>query len=264
MDGHTGIGAVEADLVAHVSLLHRVRGDEVREAVEAVWFLTGEGEPHANGILRAALSNGEPGRTIDRLLAPFRERRLPMMWWFFPAADGVPPAVDAALRAAGLILRSDLPGMILDLAGYRPPELPEDVTIERVADDATFAVWADVVGHAFDDPSFARSASVGAFRSLGWRDDAPFRHYLARLDGAWAGASTLSVGGGVAGLANIAAVPEARGRGVGTAAAAAALMDATSLGLGVAALSAVPLGRPVYEKLGFRTVGRHLTYQGRP
>ncbi len=138
------------------------------------------------------------------------------------------------------------------------------MTIERVADDATFDVWADVVSRAFGDPAFARSASVGAFRSLGWSDDAPFRHYLARLDGSWAGASTLSVGGGVAGLANIAAVPEARGRGVGTAAAAAALMDAPSLGLGVAALSAVPLGRPVYEKLGFRTVGHHLTYEGRP
>jgi GNAT superfamily N-acetyltransferase len=264
VDGYTGIGAVEADLVAHVSLLHRVRGDEDHEDADAVWFLTGEGEPHANGVLRAAFHDGDPGPTIHRLLTPFRERRLPMMWWSFPAGDGASPAVDAALRGAGLILRADLPGMVLDLAGYAPPDPPEDVTIERVADDATFTIWADVVGRAFGDSAFALSASVGAFRSLGWSDDAPFRHYLARLGGAWVGASTLSVGGGVAGLANIAAVPEARGRGVGTAAAAAALVEASSLGLDVAALSAVPLGRPVYEKLGFRTVGRHLTYEGRP
>jgi GNAT superfamily N-acetyltransferase len=264
VDRRLGIGAVEADLVAHVSLLHRVRGDEVHEDADAVWFLTGEGEPHANGVLRAVFPEGDPSPTVDGLLAPFRERRLPMMWWSFPADDGAPPAVDAALRAAGLVLRADLPGMVLDLAGFAPPASPEDVTIERVADDGAFSVWAEVVGRAFGDPTFSQSASVAAFRSIGWSDDAPFRHYLARLGGAWTGASTLSVGGGVAGLANIASVPEARGRGIGTAVAAAALVDASSLGLHVAALSAVPLGRPVYEKLGFRTVGRHLTYEGRP
>ncbi len=74
------------------------------------------------------------------------------------------------------------------------------------------------------------------------------------------GASTLSLGAGVAGLGNISTVPERRGRGVGTAVAAAALLEGQRMGIGIAALSADEQGVPLYEKLGFTTVCRHLTF----
>jgi len=117
-----------------------------------------------------------------------------------------------------------------------------------------------VVGAAFDSPDFADDWSVLGLRAQGFSDDSPFRHYLCRLEGTWVGASTLSLGAGVAGLANIGTLRDWRGRGIGSAVAAAALLDAREMGLRIGALSADRLGFRVYQELGFRTVCRHLTY----
>jgi ribosomal protein S18 acetylase RimI-like enzyme len=101
--------------------------------------------------------------------------------------------------------------------------------------------------------------------SAGFDDDGPFRHFLCRMDGEPVGAATLSLcAAGVAGLANISAVPERRGRGIGAAVASAALVEAQAIHIPVAALSSDDLGVGLYRKLGFRTVSRHLTYVGRP
>lgn len=256
--------AVEADLVAHVARLHEPPAGEVHREEGAVWFLTGRPSEDDNGILRAALPETNVEAAIERRLAPFVARALPMMWWFFTPLEGMRPSVARALDDAGLTLSSDRPGMGLDLSGFGAPPPPPGASLHRVRDEESFALWVDVVGRAFDDPGFAAGPSVAANRAIGFGDFVPFRHFLCRLDDAWVGASTLSLGAGVAGLGNISTVPESRGRGVGTAVAAFALANAKSLGLRIGALSSDAPGVPLYEKLGFTTVCRHLTYVWRP
>jgi len=255
---------VEADLVAHVARLHEPPIGEVHREDGNVWFITGSPSENDNGILRAALPDHDPGAAVDRLLAPFRARSLPMMWWCFTPIGGLGPSVERALGAHGLELSSDRPGMALDLSRFDAPPLPRGVSTHRVRDEGMFAVWTEMVGGAFDDPDFATGPSTVANRRLGFGDDAPFRHFLCRAGDAWVGASTLSLGAGVAGLGNISALPDRRGRGIGTAVAAAALADAKTMGLRIGVLSADELGVPLYEKLGFVTVCRHLTYVWRP
>ena len=252
--------AIEADLVAHVSRLHEPPVGEVHRRDGAVWFMTGIASENDNGVLRAELPVHNPDQTIERLLAPFKARSLPMMWWFFTPLSGLGPGIEHALGAHGLTLSSDRPGMGLDLTRFEPPPLPAGVTTHRVLDEAMFADWAGVVGQAFDSPDFATGPSAVANRALGFGDDAPFRHFLGRLQDTWVGASTLSLNAGVAGLGNIATLPAWRGRGIGTAVAAAALVDAKRIGLRIGVLSADDPGVPLYEKLGFTTVCRHLTY----
>jgi GNAT superfamily N-acetyltransferase len=162
------------------------------------------------------------------------------------------------------MLDSDRPGMAVELAHLHAATPPEGSTVERVRDPETFRDWADVVSRAFDDKDFGNGPTVRVGMGTGFGDDVPFRHYLCRLAGVPVGASTLSLGAGVAGLANIATVPEHRGRGVAVAVAGAALQDARSLGMSIGALSADDAGVRVYEKLGFRAVCRHLTYVWRP
>jgi ribosomal protein S18 acetylase RimI-like enzyme len=172
--------------------------------------------------------------------------------------------VDEALRRHGLGLESDRPGFGLELADLGVPDPPVGVASERVGDHEAFGSWVGIVSGAFEDPAFAEGTSVRAIRRLGFGDDAPFRHFLCRVEGEPAGAATLSVGSGVAGLANIAVLPAWRRRGIGTAAAGAALLEARELGIRIAALSADPLGVGLYRKLGFREVSRHLTYVWSP
>jgi GNAT superfamily N-acetyltransferase len=252
--------AVEADLVEHVARLHEPPVGEVHRDAGAVWFTTGLPSVNDNGVLRDALAPDHPDQDIERLLQPFLAGGLPLMWWRFTGEAGDDPAVASALARHGFTLDSDRPGMGLDLSRSSPPPPPHGITIHRVRDEAMFRGWADVVGRAFDDPDFEDGNSVVMGLRMGFGDDAPFRHFLCRLEGAWVGASTLSLGAGVAGLANISTVPEHRGRGIGVAAAGAALTDARAIGLRIAALSADDAGVGVYEKLGFSPVSRHLTY----
>jgi ribosomal protein S18 acetylase RimI-like enzyme len=242
-----------------VSLLHAPPVGEVHSGPGAIWFLTGIRSRHSNGVLRADLSPDDPDAGIERLLEPFLARSLPMMWWRFVPPEPPDPSIDEALRAHGFVLEAERPGFGLELAALRGPAAPVD-RIERVRGSDAFASWVDVVARAFDDPAFAEGTSVRAFRRYGFGDDAPFRHFLCRVEGVSVGASTLSLSAGVAGLGNIAVVPEWRRRGIGTAVAAAALRHARELGFRIAALSADPLGVGLYRRLGFREVSRHLAY----
>jgi ribosomal protein S18 acetylase RimI-like enzyme len=254
--------AVEADLVAHVSLLYEPIGAVHRD--QGVWFMTGDRSPYRNGVLRAPASGQSVDELVRGLLTPFLERDLPMMWWVFTPPERRVAAVDRSLRRNGLVLDSDLPGMTVDLAIVREPALPSDASVLRVVDEEIFGAWGDVVSRAFDDAGFASGPSARAFAAHGFGDEAPFRHFVCRAEGEWVGASTLSLGAGVAGLANIAVIPERRGRGIGAAVAAAALLEGRDLGLRIGTLSAGELGLPLYRRLGFREVSRHRTYVWQP
>ena len=56
------------------------------------------------------------------------------------------------------------------------------------------------------------------------------------------------------GIFNIATVPGARKRGFGAAMTDRIALDALALGCDVAVLQASEMGRPIYERLGYRTV----------
>jgi len=263
VDERTLAAAVEADLVEHVARLHVPPFGEVRREGGSVWFRTGSDDPNENGVLRAALPDGDPS-AIGALLEPFSSQGLPMMWWAF-VTTSLPPGIDHALRERGLLPGSDRPGMGMRLDDFRQPPVPAGVGIERVRNPEELHTWADVVGRAFGDPAFADSPSVAFNLSAGFGDGGPFRHFLCRMDGEPVGAATLSLcAPGVAGLANISAVPERRGHGIGAAVASAALLEARAIGIPIAALSSDDLGVGLYRKLGFTTVCRHLTYVGRP
>ena len=62
------------------------------------------------------------------------------------------------------------------------------------------------------------------------------------------------------GVYSIATVPEARRRGYASAMTARVVADGVAAGCEVAALQASEMGRPIYERLGFRTVVRYAAY----
>jgi GNAT superfamily N-acetyltransferase len=62
------------------------------------------------------------------------------------------------------------------------------------------------------------------------------------------------------GVYAIATVPSARRRGYGAAMTARVVADGAAAGCEVAALQASEMGRPIYERLGFRTVVRYGTF----
>jgi len=84
--------------------------------------------------------------------------------------------------------------------------------------------------------------------------------YVGYVDGA-----PLATGLGVRtgrtiGVYNIATAPSARRRGLGRAMTARVIADGVAAGCDVAVLQASDMGRPIYERMGFRTVVEYVGY----
>jgi GNAT superfamily N-acetyltransferase len=86
--------------------------------------------------------------------------------------------------------------------------------------------------------------------------------FVAELDGAAVGTTACFVFGPVAWVAMVLVDEAARGRGVGTALTRHALAFLDDRGVKSVRLDATPLGRPIYEKLGFVVEYTLLRYQG--
>jgi len=187
----------------------------------------------------------------------FGARGLPWRWLVGPTSR--PADLGDRLRAAGYDLVGDSAGMALGLAGFAAEPLPAGVEIETVDTLGGLDAWAEIQ---------RRALALDATRTRAWRDAhdralsaaVPLRDWIARLDGTPVAAAALFIGGAVAGIYNVATVPEARGVGIGRAVTAAALAEAVARGQRTAVLGASDLGHPVYRRLGFRDVSRLRSY----
>jgi GNAT superfamily N-acetyltransferase len=77
-------------------------------------------------------------------------------------------------------------------------------------------------------------------------------NYIAYIGSRPAGVGMLFVREGMGGIYNMGTLPEFRGRGVATAIMAAALGDARAADCSYVGLTPTSMGRPLYERLGFR------------
>jgi ribosomal protein S18 acetylase RimI-like enzyme len=193
-------------------------------------------------------------RRIDEVTATLAAPGMPWRW--LVGGSSRPTDLGDRLVAAGLAPLSDNPGMALDLDGFTEEPPPTGVTIERVSDEPGLARWREVNRRGLDLDPVRDEAWWIAHRRPGFADDAPLVNYVASLDGAPVAAAALFDGAGVAGIYNVATVPEARGRGIGRAVTAAAIAEGVRRGLRMAVLGSSEMGFPVYRRLGFREVSR--------
>ena len=144
----------------------------------------------------------------------------------------------------------------MSLDGWSAPPRPDGLSIEVVADAATFHDAMDVMFEGFEMPPEVQPLFEERFRGLLGRTGPTQRTYVARLDGQAVATSLGSVLDGIVAIYNVATVPAARRRGAGAAVTAAAMADAQADGARWAILETSEMGRSVYERLGFRQVAR--------
>jgi GNAT superfamily N-acetyltransferase len=130
------------------------------------------------------------------------------------------------------------------------------LAIRRVTDAASIEEHREVSTAGFgSDPMVARGTACSALLArpecdlyLGYQWDAPVVSGLG-----WRTGRTI-------GVFSIATIESARRRGYGAAMTARVMADGVAAGCDVAALQASEMGRPIYERLGFRTVVRYTAY----
>ncbi|MDH4141399.1 MAG: GNAT family N-acetyltransferase [Chloroflexota bacterium] len=187
-----------------------------------------------------------------------RARRVPFVVRLREGVDDrfIPTLIEAGLEPGKPA--TSTPGMVafpIDpdaLVRHATPELE----IRRVTDAAGIDVHRRVVAAGFgSDPAVARGTACTDLLDrpecvvyVGYADGTPVTSGLG-----WRSGRTI-------GVYSIATMEPARRRGYGAAMAARVMADGVAAGCDVAALQASDLGRPIYERLGFRTVVRYAAY----
>ena len=159
----------------------------------------------------------------------------------------------------GLVPISDtpwLPGMALYPIPNSGEPLPPDHEIVRVTDERQIVdhITATVAGFVMPEAMVRELVTMATIN----------RPTVAVYTG-YTNGQPVSTGVGVRtgntiGIYNISTVPDARRRGYGAAVTSRIAADALKAGCNVAVLQASPMGFPVYERLGYRTVVEYMGY----
>jgi GNAT superfamily N-acetyltransferase len=145
------------------------------------------------------------------------------------------------------------PSMAADL-GALPEEIDYSphLVIERLRDDEELDIWASTLAQGFGEGEREANWVRDVYRKIDLRDDSPFQHYLAWMDGEAVSTATLFLGAGVAGIYFVMTVPKARRQGIGAAITLAALRDAHDRDYRVGVLGSSQAGYRVYQRIGFQ------------
>jgi predicted N-acetyltransferase YhbS len=205
-----------------------------------------------------AVANGAVYRTPDALAAAYDELaeaygEIGAKWtvWVWPEDD----AAARFLEDRGHVLDAQPVAMVHDLDGVERPDA--DALADWTADgDFSEVGPLNDRAYPFGTDSFTRALQHAP---------ADGTHvYLARDDGEPVGCLLMTDHDGNSDVEAVAVAPEARGRGISGNLLRHALVDASERGIETSTLVSTPLGLPVYERVGFRPLGRASMWEFRP
>jgi GNAT superfamily N-acetyltransferase len=174
--------------------------------------------------------------------------------------EGIDGRFVRTLARAGLEPEGETstPGMVAFPIGPGPigRQTAPELVIRRVTDAGSIDIHRQVVTAGFGSaPAVAQGTACPDLLDrpecvvyVGYADGNPVVSGLG-----WRSGRTI-------GVYSIATVPSARQRGYGAAMTARVVADGVDSGCDVAALQASEMGRPIYERQGFRTVVRYVAY----
>jgi len=258
--------AIEANLFAffhHLAPWPRV---ELHDDGACCWTLSDLPFPLFNSVVRARLTDADADAGIEARMRDCRGRNVPMLWWTGPSTT--PADLGQRLLRRGFLpepahgMAADLDSISLSASPNAPPAAVDpDITVEAVSDLPALSAWSRVLCDAFGAPRAFGDAFGELIGTIGLDASAAFRHFLGRVEGEPAATCSVFYGAGVAGIYDVATLPEWRRRGLGGAVTRAALAEARARGYRVAVLQSSARGASLYRGLGFTgvcAIGQHV------
>jgi hypothetical protein len=167
---------------------------------------------------------------------------------FFAARPGGPYGVWSLWPLEGLPPEPldlwHIPIMVRD-GGGTAPAAPSGLEIVEATDASTVREAAALIDESFE----AKSEPDDVLTPDCLAED--FRTWVGRVDGRTVTTATAYIADGFVGLYAVATTPGARGRGYGEAVTWVATLCRPDL---PATLQGSPMGRPIYERVGYRTI----------
>jgi ribosomal protein S18 acetylase RimI-like enzyme len=189
--------------------------------------------------------------TYDQIAAAYAEIGARWTVWVWPDDE----ATARFLEERGHVLDAQPTAMLRDLDGV---ERPAPDALPDWTADGDFAVVGPLNDRAysFGTDSFTRVLKQPPSNSI--------RVYVARDDGDPVGCLLMTDHDGNSDVECVAVVPEARGRGISRNLLGHALADARERGIETSTLVSTVMGYPVYERLGYRALGRFQMWELAP
>jgi ribosomal protein S18 acetylase RimI-like enzyme len=193
----------------------------------------------------------DPGATVARVVDHYASLGAPFVLDF---RDEVAFGLAEACTAAGLVEHWRPALMVLDPIPPTVAQAPSDLEVSRVTTET------------LDDYSAVLSAGFGIPLELTDLVSGPWLLSVAAgligtVQGEPTGSAAVFVSEGVAGIYNVATVPQGRGKGIGEAMTWAAVRAGQEAGATCAILQSSEQGEPVYRRMGFATPTRYRQFQ---
>jgi len=168
---------------------------------------------------------------------------------------------EGELRRRGFSDFTSMPGMAL-LADPGTPCAPAGLEIRPVTDDRGRRDYMHVTAEAYAIYGAPREYAEDAFDLPESVRDTHIQAFLGYVEGKPAAGAALYMTHGVAGVGWVGTLPEHRKRGYAEALTWAVVRAGFGRGASFANLQASPMGRPVYERMGFRTITEYRVLVG--
>lgn len=241
---------IDHNLIARTLNFSRLLDGEIHPHNPA-WFVTGKALPKFNGVVHATLSPDEIDRQIVAALRPFKELHQPVTWWVGPTS--APSDLGKHLQQQHRFHHNrDMIGMAVNLEKLSLPNPAPPLTFSPVRDRAKLEEWYEVMLEGFPIQFDQQYLDALADTSLDVPEEQAMHHYVGEIAGRVVAISSLSFGGGVAGLYNLTTLPKAREHGIGAWMTVRTYFEARARGYRVGTLQTTyPNALRMYHRLGF-------------
>ena len=243
----TAIRATMCDFFRHVSISNPV---EYLENERFTRWYTPLPHPWFNGVVCSTMPADGDAAFIDETINYFKSKKVDSFtWWMDPhlkRSDWEP-----LLSQSGFGFSDGTPGMAVDLDTLdESMQKTKGLEIRAVEDEESMRTWAHIFTAGYGLPLDWEKVICDTWLTLGL--DFPIKNYLGYFDDEPVSTSTIFLGGGVAGIYDVATLPEMRGKGLGAALTLHPLLEARKAGYQIGVLQSSEMGFSVYKKLGFR------------
>lgn len=168
----------------------------------------------------------------------------------------------SAAPEAGLQLVYEMPEMVLGSPVEELP-LPDGVELRQLSEAGQADDYWKVAAASYTSIGFPPEVFGGYSNHTGLLAE-NVAAFIAYLDGVPVSIAMAIVSHGVAGIYWVGSLEQARGKGLGRAVTAAATNAGFELGADVASLQASPMGKPIYEAMGYETAFDYRLFMSPP
>ena len=180
---------------------------------------------------------------------------LPFTW----AVDATDIQTIAVLEHNNLRAVGSFPAMILDLSTLETVDYGREIIIKEITHESSERLkWIEIVSTSFNVSPIELTKLLDFFMTK--LSPGTLRLYVAYYNGRAAAASMALHHGKIIAMHWIATIPEFRNKGLGFAVTHKPLVDSKANGIEQAVLLASAMGKPVYERIGFKQYAVYNVY----